>query len=279
MTFIYGKKQTKKRSEVYSQLILHGQTSPKWKSEAQLFVIISSFYPDAVYQYRPNWLNKQSIDIYIPSLLIGIEYQGVQHYKPIEHFGGEEHFQQQQENDRKKKQLCIDNGVILIEWPYSKEVTEAEVRKELNINADVIPKKGNVSYINSNNKKQDKAPKGIPNEIKLELINKHLKLHIPIKDLSKEYSANESDIKQWINDYLFYGESKFTSPKAKHKTNKIKNKTTAKISKETKLEIINKYLSGVATQKSLAQEYNVSASSIGIWVSGYQKYGDKIFDK
>ena len=204
-TIIYSNKQTKKRSEVYSQLILQGQTSPKWKSEAQLFVIISSFYPDAVYQYRPNWLNKQSIDIYIPSLLIGIEYQGVQHYKPIEHFGGEEHFQQQQENDRKKKQLCIDNGVILIEWPYSKEITEAEVRKVLNINADVIPKKGNVSYINSNNKKQDKAPKGTPNDIKLELINKHLKLHIPIKDLSKESSINESDIKQWINDYLFYG--------------------------------------------------------------------------
>ena len=110
--------------------------------------------------------------------------------------------------------MCIDNGVILIEWPYSKEVTEAEVRKELNINADVIPKKGNVSYINSNNKKQDKAPKGIPNEIKLELINKHLKLHIPIKDLSKEYSANESDIKQWINDA---DESKYENYKEEYK--------------------------------------------------------------
>ena len=73
------------------------------------------------------------------------------------------------------------------------------------------------------------------------------KARIPIKDLSKESSINESDIKQWINDYLFYGESKFTAPKAKHKSNKIKNKTIAKISKETKLEIINKYLSGVAT--------------------------------
>lgn len=275
LTFIYGKKQTKKRSEVYSQLILQGQTSPKWKSEAQLFVIISSFYPDAVYQYRPDWLYKQSIDIYIPSLLIGIEYQGVQHYKPIEHFGGEEHFLQQQENDRKKKQLCKDNGVILIEWPYSKEVTEEEVRKVLNINADVIPQKGNVSYINPNNKKRDKAPKGIANDIKLELINKHLKQHISIKQLSDECGANESDIKQWIHDYLFYGEAKFTSPKAKRKSSKTSNKSTAKISKEIKLEIINKHLNEKATVKFLAEEYGVGQSSISRWISDFKRFGEK----
>lgn len=275
----HKKEQEKQRKDLYSRLILLDRTSPKWKTEALLFSLVSGFYPDAIYQYRPDWLDMQSLDIYIPSLYAGIEYQGVQHYKAIEHFGGEEHFLQQQENDRKKKQLCKDNGVILIEWPYSKEVTEEEVRKVLNINADVIPQKGNVSYINPNNKKRDKAPKGIANDIKLELINKHLKQHISIKKLSDEYGANESDIKQWIHDYLFYGEAKFTSPKAKRKSNNINKKSTPKIPKEMKIEIINKYLSGSATQKELAKQYNVSASSIGIWVSGYQKYGDKIFDK
>lgn len=278
LTFIYSKKQTKKRSEVYSQLILQGQTSPKWKSEAQLFVIVSSFYPDAIYQYRPDWLHMQSLDIFIPSLSLGIEYQGVQHYEPIEHFGGVEHFIQQQENDQKKKQLCQENGVNLIEWPYSKEVTETEVRKALNISDDVMPQKSdNVSYIKAQNKKGIKVTKCTSNDEKLEVINKHLKQRIPMKELSDEYGISESDIEQWINDYLFYGEAKFTSPKAKRKSSKTPKKSTAKISKEIKLEIINKYLSGTATQKELAEEYNVSASSVGIWISSYQKYGDKVF--
>lgn len=131
LTLTYSKEQTKKRTQLYSQLILQGHTSPKWKSEAQLFALVTSLYPDAIYQYRTDWLHMQSIDIYIPSLSIGIEYQGVQHYKSIEHFGGEEHFKQQQENDQKKKVLCAENGVQLIEWPYTEAITEDNLKKHL----------------------------------------------------------------------------------------------------------------------------------------------------
>ncbi|MBQ7044554.1 MAG: helix-turn-helix domain-containing protein [Clostridia bacterium] len=268
-----------KRRELYAQLIREGQTSPKWKSEAQLYALVSSFYPDAIYQYHSDWLDMQSLDIFIPSISTGIEYQGIQHYKPIEHFGGEKHFLHQQANDLKKKQLCEENGINLIEWPYSKEVTETEVRKVLSISDDVTPQKSeNVSYIKTQNKKQIKSSKSNSNSVKLEVINKHLKQRIPMKELSGEYGISESDIEQWINDYLFYGEAKFTSPKAKYKSSKIDKKPTPKISRETKLEIINKYLSGTVTQKELAEEYNVSASSVGLWISSYQKYGEKVFD-
>lgn len=133
LTLTYSKVQTKKRTEVYSQLILQERTSPKWKSEAQLFALVAGLYPDAIYQYRSDWLHMQSIDIYIPSIFIGIEYQGVQHYKPIEHFGGEEHFRHQQDNDRKKKELCSKNGVTLIEWPYTENISETNLIKYLEI--------------------------------------------------------------------------------------------------------------------------------------------------
>lgn len=63
---------------------------------------------------------------------IGIEYQGRQHYEPIEHFGGEEHFIHQKENDRRKKLLCVENGVTLIEWPYTEPISEENLRKNLN---------------------------------------------------------------------------------------------------------------------------------------------------
>ena len=117
--------------ELYAQLVKEGQISPKWKSEAQLYALIASLYPDAIYQYHPRWLGMQSLDIYIPSLAIGIEYQGRQHYAPIEHFGGEKHFLHQQESDRKKRALCKENSVKLIEWPYTDAITEENLNKYL----------------------------------------------------------------------------------------------------------------------------------------------------
>ena len=128
---IHKLEQRKQRDKVYADLIVANKTSPKWKSEAQLFSLVSSQYPDAIYQYRADWLGMQSLDIFIPSLFVGIEYQGRQHYEPIEHFGGEKHFLHQQENDRKKKALCIENGIKLIEWSYTKDITETNFRKYL----------------------------------------------------------------------------------------------------------------------------------------------------
>ena len=47
-----------------------------------------------------------------------IEYQGIQHYKPIEFFGGEEQFKIQQEYNEMKRQYCKENNFNLIEIPY-----------------------------------------------------------------------------------------------------------------------------------------------------------------
>lgn len=132
LLYEYRHDRKNKCRELYAQLVKEGQTSPKWKSEAQLYTLTSSLYTDAIYQYHPKWLGMQSLDIYIPSLSIGIEYQGKQHYKPIEHFGGEKHFLHQQANDRKKKALCAENGVTLIEWPYTEPINEENLRKYLN---------------------------------------------------------------------------------------------------------------------------------------------------
>jgi len=46
------------------------------------------------------------LDFYIPEYNIGIECQGLQHYKPVEVFGGEEQFLKRLELDKKKKELC-----------------------------------------------------------------------------------------------------------------------------------------------------------------------------
>lgn len=57
-------------------------------------------------------------DFYLPDYNLLIEYNGKQHYEPIEYLGGEERFEQQQINDNIKKSWCKKNNIKLIEIPY-----------------------------------------------------------------------------------------------------------------------------------------------------------------
>lgn len=69
-------------------------------------------------EYIPHahfkWLGRQEIDFYIHKYHIGIECQGRQHFEAVEAFGGEEQFKKQVELDKKKKELCDKNGILLL---------------------------------------------------------------------------------------------------------------------------------------------------------------------
>ena len=52
-------------------------------------------------------------------LLALIEYDGEQHFKVVDFFGGEEKFLQQKENDEKKNKWCKENNIKLVRIPYS----------------------------------------------------------------------------------------------------------------------------------------------------------------
>lgn len=47
-----------------------------------------------------------------------IEYNGLQHYQPVEYFGGEEVFEQQQVRDARKTEYCNAHEIILQWVPY-----------------------------------------------------------------------------------------------------------------------------------------------------------------
>ena len=47
-----------------------------------------------------------------------IEFQGIQHYEPVEIFGGEEQFKIQQEHDKRKCEYAKTHNITLIEIPY-----------------------------------------------------------------------------------------------------------------------------------------------------------------
>jgi Zn finger protein HypA/HybF involved in hydrogenase expression len=50
-------------------------------------------------------------DFYIPSINTIIEYNGRQHYEPVEHFGGLKNLKKTQRRDEIKKRYCLDNGI------------------------------------------------------------------------------------------------------------------------------------------------------------------------
>ncbi len=65
-----------------------------------------------------------SYDFFLPDYNVLIEYQGKQHYEPIQCFGGEEQFKVQQEHDKRKREYAYNNGIRLIEIPYTIDTQE-----------------------------------------------------------------------------------------------------------------------------------------------------------
>lgn len=71
--------------------------------EQAIFYYIKKLYPNSISQYKPKFLNKMEIDIFIPELKTGIEYDGA-HWHNIEGLAHEE----------KKYNFCKNAGIKLI---------------------------------------------------------------------------------------------------------------------------------------------------------------------
>lgn len=77
---------------------------------------------------------KLSYDFYLKDYNILIEFQGIQHYQPINKFGGEEKFKIQQEHDRRKREYAEKNDMVLLEIRYDEIDNIDEIlHQQLNI--------------------------------------------------------------------------------------------------------------------------------------------------
>jgi hypothetical protein len=87
-----------------------------WVSETTLYYQIKRAFPDheVLHHARPDWIGRQHLDIYIPEVRVALEYQGPQHDRPVDFFGGEEQLRQTKKRDSAKLKKCIEAGVILI---------------------------------------------------------------------------------------------------------------------------------------------------------------------
>jgi hypothetical protein len=74
---------------------------------------IKTCYRHPLLKYPNN--HKMEVDIYIPSLSLALEYQGIQHYEghylwsPLD---------SQRERDELKRSACREKNIILVEIPY-----------------------------------------------------------------------------------------------------------------------------------------------------------------
>lgn len=99
---------------------LHGHSCPhcaKSLMENRVKQLLDECQINYEQQKTFNWLKnigKLKIDFYLPDYNIALECQGLQHYKPIEMFGGEERLKIIQERDRIKKDLCEKHGIKIL---------------------------------------------------------------------------------------------------------------------------------------------------------------------
>ena len=78
------------------------------------------------------------VDFYIPDYNLIIEFNGIQHYKPVERFGGQIVFESQQKRDQYIREYCNSNGIKLLEIPYNEinvlQLIDKALNKNLNKN-------------------------------------------------------------------------------------------------------------------------------------------------
>ena len=79
------------------------------------------------YEFQYPFYNCKNIfclpfDFYLPDYNTCIEYDGEQHFRAIEHFGGVEGFKRRQQNDNIKTDYCKDNNINLCRIRYDQNV-------------------------------------------------------------------------------------------------------------------------------------------------------------
>jgi len=105
-----------------------------WISEVKLLNLVRDTFPQEtiIHHAKPKWLGRFHLDIFLPKRKIAIEYQGEQHFEPIDIFGGWDGLNKTQRRDRRKFELCSQNGVKLIYFYSDDKITRDLVKRRIN---------------------------------------------------------------------------------------------------------------------------------------------------
>lgn len=94
--------------------------SKETKGEAIIKQILVQNNIKFLQEYTFEDLPRKRFDFYLPDLNVCIEFDGVQHFKPVEYWGGEETFLKIRKRDEGKNKYCLNNNIKLYRIPYNK---------------------------------------------------------------------------------------------------------------------------------------------------------------
>ena len=119
------------------ELALANVPKTGWINEEATVRMVSDLLGErALKQWTTDWLTNDVtganmfVDGYFPIHSIAVEHQGIQHYEPIEFFGGEESFQHLRQRDEMKRQLLEQHRVSVLYIRYD-EVDRGKIALKL----------------------------------------------------------------------------------------------------------------------------------------------------
>lgn len=114
--------------------------SQRSKLEKYIEDQLANLYPHLTVLYNDRTTIKAELDIYIPSLQLAIELNGIFHYEPI---FGELKLSQTQTNDKRKFQACLEEKIELciIDTSTMKYFKPANAEKYLKIVTNLLDMK------------------------------------------------------------------------------------------------------------------------------------------
>jgi hypothetical protein len=133
-----GERRDKLQYSNYSENSNKGES----KGETECKRVLEKIFNKPFNKVRPDFLRNQvtgntnnlEIDCFNDELKIGLEYNGRQHYDFIPFFHrNKETFYNQKYRDELKRIKCRDNGILLIEVPYTIKIEDIEkyIKKDL----------------------------------------------------------------------------------------------------------------------------------------------------
>lgn len=105
----------------------------RWVREDELVRLVSKLFPTRIIRREasPPWLGRQRLDVFLPELALAIEHQGEQHYRPIAAFGGDQSFERTRDRDERKRALCYENDVTVVDIRFDQPLTLSSLQHRL----------------------------------------------------------------------------------------------------------------------------------------------------
>lgn len=88
------------------------------KGEEAVANVLQRISTEYIREYKFDELGQKRFDFYLPELNAVIEYDGEQHFEPVELWGGEENLKKVQESDKIKDEFCASESIGILRIPY-----------------------------------------------------------------------------------------------------------------------------------------------------------------